>query len=133
MNLNKALILDVVYPVGSIYMSVNSTSPQTLFGGTWESLGNGYIAKGDMPVITKSTVHSVLDGSNFASLKWKTTVGENVEGSAPLGIGNGNTGYSASSFTLNTQVAPSNQWVDMTKNASQTEYALSVYMWKRTA
>lgn len=24
-----------VYPVNSIYMSVNSTSPATLFGGTW--------------------------------------------------------------------------------------------------
>lgn len=27
--------LDKVYPIGSIYMSVNSTSPATLFGGTW--------------------------------------------------------------------------------------------------
>ena len=24
-----------IFPVGSIYMSVNSTSPATLFGGTW--------------------------------------------------------------------------------------------------
>lgn len=28
------LMLDRIYPVGSIYMSVNSTSPATLFGGT---------------------------------------------------------------------------------------------------
>lgn len=31
---NIFTMLDV-YPVGSIYMSVNATSPQTLFGGTW--------------------------------------------------------------------------------------------------
>lgn len=30
-----------VYPVGSIYMSVNSTSPAELFGGTWEEFGKG--------------------------------------------------------------------------------------------
>lgn len=29
------LVLNKIYPVGSIYMSVNSTSPATLFGGTW--------------------------------------------------------------------------------------------------
>ena len=31
-------LVNLVYPVGSIYMSVNSTSPQTLFGGTWEEI-----------------------------------------------------------------------------------------------
>lgn len=40
-QLVKQCILDVVYPVGSIYISVNSTSPQTLFGGTWEAFGQG--------------------------------------------------------------------------------------------
>lgn len=31
-------ILNVVYPIGSIYISVNNTSPSTLFGGTWEKI-----------------------------------------------------------------------------------------------
>lgn len=34
-------ILDLVYPVGSIYMSVNPTSPTTLFGGRWVQIGQG--------------------------------------------------------------------------------------------
>lgn len=35
--------LDKVYPVGSIYMSVNSTSPATLFGGTWQRIEDTFL------------------------------------------------------------------------------------------
>lgn len=45
-------IINLIYPVGSIYMSVNSTNPGELFGGTWEQIqgrfllgqGSGYSA-----------------------------------------------------------------------------------------
>ena len=30
-----------IYPIDSIYISTSSTSPATLFGGTWESFGQG--------------------------------------------------------------------------------------------
>ena len=39
----STLILEAVYPVGSIYMSVNSTSPATLFGGTWEAIQGKFL------------------------------------------------------------------------------------------
>lgn len=35
--------VDLVYPVGSIYMSVNSNSPATLFGGTWVRLKDRFL------------------------------------------------------------------------------------------
>lgn len=39
---------DIAYPVGSIYMSVNETSPAELFGGTWEQLKDRFLlAAGD--------------------------------------------------------------------------------------
>ena len=31
------------YPVGSIYLSVNSTNPKDLFGGTWQQLQNRFL------------------------------------------------------------------------------------------
>lgn len=40
--------LNYLYPVGSIYMSVNSTSPAVLFGGTWSKIENRFLlASGD--------------------------------------------------------------------------------------
>ena len=36
-------VLDNVYPIGSIYMNVNSTNPGTLFGGTWELIQGKFL------------------------------------------------------------------------------------------
>lgn len=32
-----------IYPIGSIYMSINATDPAILFGGTWEQLSDKFI------------------------------------------------------------------------------------------
>ena len=53
-NLNNAIaqlqrnFLDKTYPVGSIYLSLNSTSPASLFGGTWKQIKDRFLlAAGD--------------------------------------------------------------------------------------
>ena len=51
-------IVDLIYPVGSIYMSVNSVDPSTLFGGTWEQIEDKFL---------------LASGTNYAS---GTTGGE---------------------------------------------------------
>ena len=39
--------LNYLYPVGSIYMTVGTTSPAVLFGGTWEQIENCFLYSGD--------------------------------------------------------------------------------------
>lgn len=39
-------LIDIFYPVGSIYESVNSTNPSTFMGGTWEVFGAGKVTVG---------------------------------------------------------------------------------------
>ncbi len=36
-------ILNSIYPIGSIYMSVNNTNPATIFGGTWEQIKDTFL------------------------------------------------------------------------------------------
>lgn len=36
-------VISKVYPVGSIYMSVNDTDPGTLFGGTWQQIQGKFL------------------------------------------------------------------------------------------
>lgn len=47
--------VDMIYPVGSIYMSANATSPETLFGGTWESIGGRFLLGTDATYAAGST------------------------------------------------------------------------------
>ena len=44
-------MLNKVYPVGSIYMSVNNSNPATLFGGTWEEIQGKFL-------LGRSTAHA---------------------------------------------------------------------------
>lgn len=43
LKVNNVSIIDLIYPVGSIYMSMANTSPEILFGGEWEQISGRFL------------------------------------------------------------------------------------------
>lgn len=48
-------LLDIIYPVGSVYLTINDVNPQTLFGGTWEKISGGYLYAAGSTSLGKTT------------------------------------------------------------------------------
>ena len=40
-------LLDMVYPIGALYLSTVNTSPENLFGGEWERISDKFLLAGD--------------------------------------------------------------------------------------
>lgn len=131
-TLGSNYILDNVYPVGSIYMSVNSTNPENLFGGTWEQIQGRFLF---------GMNSSYPAGSTGGEITHALTIDEMPEHSHTIYFpnaggpyGNANIGYPENSGIKITWCA------EMCKTASTGGSAahnnmppyLSVYIWKRT-
>lgn len=52
---------DTIYPIGSIYLSINNINPSTFLGGTWETVGAGRVLQGvDLNQTAGTTVEAGL-------------------------------------------------------------------------
>ncbi len=63
-------IYDSIYPVGAIYMSTSSTSPATLFGGTWTQIQDTFLIAAGSSYMAGATGGSsavTLSSSNIPS------------------------------------------------------------------
>ena len=74
----KNEIVNLIYPVGSIYMSVSSTSPATLFGGTWVRWGNGKVPVGIDTSNSNFNTTEKTGGSATSSYTPSGTVGSHT-------------------------------------------------------
>ena len=54
-DLTAESILSMVYPVGSVYISVNDVSPEKFLGGTWEKISQGRVLQGASGTQTAGT------------------------------------------------------------------------------
>lgn len=122
------------YPVGSIYMSVNSTSPASLFGGTWEQLKDRFLlGAGD----------TYANGATGGEASHTLTVGEmpahnhNIITAGNNTVDYNNSGASGSDgHGISVGANYNNMWTNHVGGSEPHNNMppyLAVYMWKRTA
>jgi microcystin-dependent protein len=140
MNLNKALILDVVYPVGSIYMSVTSTNPSSLFGGTWEQLKDRFLLGAGDTYSNGATGGEATHTLTIQEMPSHNHTGLYQYSAGPFKWGNGSTsGLSVDYENANKAGSPISTGAtggdanDNTVAHNNMPPYLVVYMWKRTA
>ena len=134
-NYSLSALINLIYPIGSIYLSVNSTSPQQLFGGEWEQIKDKFLL---------SAGDTYSSGSEGGEAAHTLTVAEmpshNHSLSDPIDKNNIKLGYETGDAN----------WA-LTKRAASYDYTLTtnntgggaahnnmppyiaVYVWKRTA
>lgn len=130
-----------IYPVGSLYLSFNSTSPQSLFGGTWAKLGAAFLRAAndtntggeDTVTLTEANLpshsHSLNDDYNYVFGSKIANTGLNYI--SPQSSGD----RLALTYPINT---PFNWIIETTNTGSGTAhnnmpYYQNVHVWRRTA
>ena len=89
-NIDAKPDLDNIYPVGSIYMTMASSNPGDLFGGTWTKLSGGYLyadtsnpgAKGGSNSFTLSTANLPAHTHSTPSHTHGYTRADSIQGTA---------------------------------------------------
>ena len=124
----------MVYPVGSIYMSVNPADPATIFGGTWERInGRFLVGAGSNRASGKELLNKNAGdtgGKTYVTrsdIGLKATYDEAVQYGAESGGGFGGRVI----ITKSGPGAESDTY-DVVDDNNLPPY-LAVYMWKRTA
>ena len=130
-------LLDMVYPVGSIYLSVSGTDPQTLFGGTWARLEDVFLLAAGAKHAAGSTggeESHTLTEDEIAPHKHAMAYGPESSASStgfPYGIASGSATNSAGGRGYMTNLGTFSAGGGQPHN-NMPPY-LSVYTWKRTA
>lgn len=120
-------LFSIIYPVGSVYISTNSTSPDTLFGGTWAQIT-------DVFLLSAGSNYSA--GSTGGEATHTLTVNEMPKHSHSIQYSETDGHYSGSKTEARPWGGDSSTTVGSSGGGASHNNMppyLTVYMWKRTA
>lgn len=127
--------IDFVYPIGSIYLSINSTNPSKWFGGTWVAWGTGRVPVGVDANQTEFGTVEKTGGSKYLQQHTHDKWYEWRE------YANNTYGLRDSIFYSGNHAANTGVWVTcgdvgagvQTGDSGNLQPYITCYMWKRTA
>ncbi|AGW43699.1 putative antireceptor [Lactobacillus phage phiLdb] len=146
-KINDKNIFDMIYPVGSIYISVNNANPSVLFGGTWEQIqdrfllgagstysadsvggeANHTLTQAEIPKYDIANVPQIVPG-NHGNWANKGLVASNLGSASPTKPGIKSNGNDMTSGTQYSYLINSNGGGQPHNNMPPY---LAVYIWKR--
>ena len=152
-------LIDYIYHIGSIYMSVNATSPANLFGGSWTQLKDRFLLGAGSTYTAGSTGGAATHKLTVAEMPkhahdtpFFNNMTNNGEGKSDfIGVYGKGATASAAIKEMGASSTMEMWWVNQTNKAEGNEWSyltsskggfsahnnmppyLVVYMWKRTA
>ena len=143
----KAALVDIFHPVGAYYSSSDPTSPEELFGGTWEEIHGRFLFAEDYAHPAGSTggeATHTLTVNEMPSHKGHLSAG--IAGSVPMGNGNyegylnkdvsnpyPGGGYRGWNVYAGNELHPASEAVGGGQSHNNMPPYLSVYIWHRIA
>lgn len=120
-------IFDLIYPVGSVYISVNPVSPADLFGGTWKQIQDTFLLAAGMNYEAGTTGG---EAEHTLTIEEMPSHNHGINGAGRAGTDSGDFG----SVQLSS-VWAANYSAEVGGGGAHNNMPpyLAVYMWQRTA
>ena len=136
------LFTTVPYPVGAIYLSVDSTDPGKLFGGTWEQIWGGYLYAAGQ-TISKTEYYGWGTQGHILTTSEMPSHSHTLYGNSNFGASSGAAGYYGINASVVTgwcyggEVDVNNGYGTRNSGAGQSHShniaTIDVFVWKRVA
>ena len=123
--------IDNIYPVGSVYISVNSTNPGSLFGGTWEQINNVFLLAQGSSYAAGSTGGSTTMAHTHSQVAVTTGGPSNNTSGGPSNNTSGSTAITVAQMPAHRHTMQRQQWwnVDNVANSATN----SIFNWRSGA
>lgn len=137
-------IFNQIYPVGAVYISTSSTSPQTLFGGTWTAIGGGRVLQtvsGSTPAAGQnygdnsraiSTANLPSHSHSFTDFTFQESISHGGQTGQGLSQGLGSGDSDSDNYPARPRSATTGTTGSGT-NFDVRQASYGVYMWKRAS